>query len=99
MTRSQELELQRMTEVMWIILYRAEGSEGVEPGDSSAAIWQRHLTSARNLESRGFLRLRKLDVGWYHSELTKAGYEALDRPMTAKKRCAYDAVWNSAGGR
>ena len=36
MTRSQELELKRMTEVMWFILYRAEGSEGVEPTNSDS---------------------------------------------------------------
>jgi hypothetical protein len=92
MTRSQELEVKRMTEVMWFILYRAEGIDNIGESNSDAAIWRRHITSARKLERRGFLKLRKLDVGWYQSKLTEAGYEALDRPMTAKKQRAYEKL-------
>jgi hypothetical protein len=77
MTRVQELEVKRMTPVMWEILGAARFTRAVPP---------RHLKSARILERRGFIELKKHNGckssewvvdGFTLAHLTEAGYEAL----------------------
>jgi hypothetical protein len=72
MTPAQEMEVKRMSPTMWSILVSAEKAGGIEIGGP-------HTRSARFLERRHFVEMRKKRNGWHTVKLTDAGREAVTR--------------------
>jgi hypothetical protein len=67
MTPAQQMEAKRLTRTMRELLTWAPGEI---PGGS-------YIRSARILERRGFVTIRKAAGGWHAIELTEAGREAV----------------------